>query len=84
MPTSSFSIKWSSSQFSTARPSLTHNKHNPQHLRIHKTWDEFCHRIQHFNASDPMNQPKSALSAKMHIDEPVPEAKALAAAEEPL
>ncbi len=72
------------SQFSTARPSLTHNQPNPQHLRIRKTWDEYCHRIQRFNASDPTNQPKSALSAKMHIAGAMPEVKALAAAEEPL
>ena len=72
------------SQFSTARPSLTHNQPNPQHLRIRKTWDEYCHRIQRFNASDPTNQPKSALSAKMHTSSLLPEAKALAAAEEPL
>ena len=31
-----------------------------------------------------MNQPKSALSAKMHTDGPMPEIKALAATEEPL
>jgi hypothetical protein len=72
------------SQFSTARPSLTHNQPNPQHLRIRKTWDEYCHRIQRFNASDPTNQPKSALSAKMHTSSSLPEVKALAAAEEPL
>ena len=72
------------SQFSTARPSLTHNQPNPQHLRIRKTWDEYCHRIQRFNASDPMNQPKSALSAKIHTLGPQSEIKALAAAEEPL
>ena len=72
------------SQFSTSRPSLIHNQPNPQHLRIRKTWDEYCHRIQRFNASDPTNQPKSALSAKMHTDGPTPEVKALAAAEEPL
>ncbi len=39
---------------------------------------------QRFNTSDPTNQPKSALSAKMHISGLLPEAKALAAAEEPL
>ena len=72
------------SQFSTSRPSLTHTQPNPQHLRVRKTWDEYCHRIQRFNASDPMNQPKSALSAKMHTEEPKQAAKALAAAEEPL
>ena len=72
------------SQFSTSRPSLTHTQPNPQHLRVRKTWDEYCHRIQRFNASDPMNQPKSALSAKMHTDGPSSEVKAMAAAEEPL
>jgi len=68
------------SQFSTSRPSLTHTQPNPQHLRIRKTWDEYCHRIQRFNASDPLNQPKSALSAKM--DTMVP--KALAISAEPM
>ena len=72
------------SQFSTSRPSLTHTQPNPHALRVRKTWDEYCHRIQRFNASDPMNQPKSALSAKMHTDGPKSEVKALAAAEEPL
>jgi hypothetical protein len=72
------------SQFSTSRPSLTHTQPNPQHLRIHKTWDEYCHRIQRFNASDPKNQPKSALSAKMLTDGSPSEVKALAASEEPL
>jgi hypothetical protein len=76
------------SQFSTSRPSLTHTQPNPSHLRIRKTWDEYCHRIQRFNASDPMNQPKSALSAKMQIEEvkvlAAGEVKALAASEEPL
>jgi hypothetical protein len=72
------------SQFSTSRPSLTLTQPNPQHLRVRKTWDEYCHRIQRFNASDPLNQPKSALSAKMHTDSPMPEVKALAVTEEPL
>ncbi len=68
------------SQFSTSRPSLTHTQPNPQHLRIRKSWDEYCHRIQRFNASDPLNQPKSAMSAKM--DTMVP--KALAISAEPM
>jgi len=72
------------SQFSTSRPSLTHTQPNPQHLRVRKTWDEYCHRIQRFNASDPMNQPKSALSARLHTEGPSSEVKAMAAAEEPL
>jgi len=73
------------SQFSTSRPSLTLTQPNPQHLRIRKTWDEYCHRIQRFNASDPTNQPKSALSAKVHNqDGPMAEAEALVAAVEPL
>ena len=72
------------SQFSTSRPSLTHNQSNPQHLRVRKTWNDYCHRIQRFNASDPTNQPKSALSAKVHITGSMPEVKALAATEEPL
>jgi len=72
------------SQFSTARPSLTHNQPNPHHLRVRKTWDEYCHRIQRFNASDPTNQPKSALSAKRQTADSMPEVKALAAAEESL
>jgi hypothetical protein len=66
------------SQFSTSRPSLTHTQPNPQHLRVRKTWDEYCHRIQRFNASDPLNQPKSALSAKMDTVSP----KALAVSAE--
>jgi hypothetical protein len=70
------------SQFSTSRPSLIHTQPNPQHLRIRKTWDEYCHRIQRFNASDPLNQPKSALSAKM--DTVTPTEKALAATSEPM
>ena len=70
------------SQFSTSRPSLTHTQPNPQHLRVRKTWDEYCHRIQRFNASDPMNQPKSALSAKM--DTGTPAEKVLAATTEPM
>jgi hypothetical protein len=72
------------SQFSTARPSLTHNQPNPHHLRARKTWDEYCHRIQRFNASDPTNQPKSALSAKVHTTGSMPDVKALTATEEPL
>jgi hypothetical protein len=72
------------SQFSTARPSLTHNQPNPHHLRVRKTWDEYCHRIQRFNASDPTNQPKSALSAKVHTTGSMPDVKALTATEEPL
>ena len=71
------------SKFSTSRPSLTHTQPNPQHLRIRKTWDEYCHRIQRFNASDPKNQPKFALSAKMLTDGSPSEVKALAATEEP-
>ena len=65
------------SQFSTARPSLTHTQPNPHALRVRKTWNDYCHRIQRFNASDPMNQPKSALSAKMHTEEPATEVKLL-------
>jgi len=72
------------SQFSTSRPSLTHTQPNPQLLRVRKTWDEYCHRIQRFNASDPLNQPKSALSAKMHTESSITEITALAATEEPL
>ena len=70
------------SQFSTSRPSLTHTQPNPQHLRVRKTWDEYCHRIQRFNASDPLNQPKSALSAKMDTTSSLPSGKVLAAATE--
>ncbi len=71
------------SQFSTARPSLTHNQPNPHALRIRKTWNDYCHRIQRFNASDPQNQPKSAPSAKMNTEGSTTEARALAAEEEP-
>jgi hypothetical protein len=70
------------SQFSTSRPSLTHTQPNPNHLRVRKTWDEYCHRIQRFNASDPMNQPKSALSAKQDTEVTVPSGAALAATSE--
>jgi hypothetical protein len=77
-------IDYDVSQFSTARPSLTHTQPNPNALRIPKTWNDYCHRIQRFNASDPMNQPKSALSARMHTGGIPTEVKALAAAEEPL
>jgi hypothetical protein len=77
-------IDCDASQFSTARPSLTHNQPNPHNLRVRKTWNDYCHRVQCFNASDPINQPKSALSAKMHTEGPPMEVKALAAAEEPL
>ena len=70
------------SQFSTSRSSLTHTQPNPQHLRVRKTWNEYCHRIQRFNASDSMNQPKSALSAKM--DTGIPTEKVLAATTEPM
>jgi hypothetical protein len=58
------------SQFSTSRPSLIHTQPNPQNLRVRKTWDEYCHQIQCFNASDHINQPKSALSAHPAATEP--------------
>ena len=77
-------IDYDVSQFSTARSSLTHTQPNPNALRIPKSWNDYCHRIQRFNASDPSNQPKSALSARMHTGGSTTEVKALAAAEEPL
>ena len=72
------------SQFSTARPSLTHTQPNPHALRVRKTWNNYCHHIQRFNASDPQNQPKSALSAKMNTEGSTTQASALAVEEEPL
>ena len=77
-------IDYDVSQFSTSRPSLTRTQPNPNALRVPKTWDDYCHRLQRFNASDPTNQPKSALSAKMHTEGQTFAVKALAAAEEPL
>jgi hypothetical protein len=48
------------SQFSTSRPTLTQSQPNPLFLRLRKTWDEYCHKIQRYSASEPQNQPQSA------------------------
>ena len=46
------------SQFSTSRPTLTHFQPNPLFLRTRKTWDEYCHKVQRYSASEPQNQPQ--------------------------
>ncbi len=60
------------SQFSTSRPTLTHTQPNPSFLRIRKTWDEYCHKVQRYNASDSQNQPQSALSASIETSHGLP------------
>ena len=60
------------SQFSTSRPTLTHSQPNPLFLRLRKTWDEYCHKVQRYSASEPQNQPQSALSARMDMITAVP------------
>jgi len=60
------------SQFSTSRPTLTHTQPNPSFLRTRKTWDEYCHKVQRYNASEPQNQPQSALSARMEPPSSLP------------
>jgi hypothetical protein len=62
------------SQFSTSRPTLTHMHPNPLFLRNRKTWDEYCHKVQRYNASEPQNQPQSALSARMDASFTLPSA----------
>ena len=62
------------SQFSTSRPTLTHFQPNPLYLRTRKTWDEYCHKVQRYNASEPQNQPQSALSARMEAPFGLPSA----------
>jgi hypothetical protein len=68
------------SQFSTFRPTLTLTQPNPSLLRIHKTWDEYCHKVQRYNASEPANQPQSALSARMEHPLALPSAPSALAA----
>jgi hypothetical protein len=68
------------SQFSTSRPTLTHTQPNPSFLRIRKTWDEYCHKVQRYNASEPQNQPQSALSARMEPPNGLPTAPSALAA----
>jgi hypothetical protein len=53
------------SQFSTSRPTLTQTQLNPLYLRNRKSWDEYCHKVQRYCASEPQNQPQSVLSARM-------------------
>jgi len=53
------------SQFSTSRPTLTQTQPNPLYLRNRKSWDEYCHKVQRYCASEPQNQPQSVLSARM-------------------
>ena len=31
---------------------------NPLFLRNRKTWDEYCHKVQRYSASEPQNQPQ--------------------------
>ena len=68
------------SQFSTSRPTLTHCQPNPLFLRPRKTWDEYCHKVQRYNASEPQNQPQSALSARMEAPFVLPSAPSALAA----
>ena len=71
------------SQFSTSRPTLTHFQPNPLFLRTRKTWDEYCHKVQRYCASEPQNQPQSALSAKMDMSITIPSAPTVLAASTP-
>jgi hypothetical protein len=72
------------SQFATSRPTLTHMHPNPLFLRNRKTWDEYCHKVQRYTASEPPNPPQSALSARMDAPFTIPSApSALAASSSP-
>ena len=68
------------SQFSTFRPTLTHTQPNPLYLCNRKTWDEYYHKVQRYNASEPQNQPQSARSACMDAPLILPSAPSTLAA----